>query len=317
MFRALIHDRLVQLLLLTFAVANVLPLDGHYLDVARILSNATIFLLFLLNGIRLPRDEVIAGIRHWRLQGAIMFWVFGAMTLACFAISQLMSTWLPHRLVLGIILLGALPTTVQSATAYCSIAKGNLAASVVASALINLIGVILTPLLFAFFASSTGANFSPDTLVRILTILLLPFVIGQLIQKWTLPTVSRNPGIFRFADRFVVLLAVYVALSGAVSNGLWAQLSTEALLVMLFAIGLLLAFAFGGAWLLGSKAGFDWPDRKTMLFSGAQKSIAIGAPLAAIMFSPADAGFILLPVLLYHLLQMVVSAPLAGMLAAK
>ncbi len=317
MMRTLFHDRLVQLLLLTFAVANIVPVEAEYLDLARTVSNATIFLLFLLNGIRLPRHEVIEGIRNWRLQGAILLWVFAAMGLAGFATAHLFEPWLPHRLMIGIILLGVLPTTVQSATAYCSLARGNVAASVVASAAINIVGVVLTPLLFAFFASSAGANFSGETLIRILTILLLPFVIGQLLQKWTLPLVKDRAGLVRVADRAVILLAVYVALSGAVTNGLWAQVPGMALLQMLAAITILLIFGFGGAWLVGQYGGFSWADRKALLFSGAQKSIAIGAPLAAIMFSAADAGFILLPVLLYHLLQMVVSAPLASITADK
>lgn len=41
----------------------------------------------------------------------------------------------------------------------------------------------------------------------------------------------------------------------------------------------------------------------------------MGAPLALVLFPPHDAGLILVPLLIYHLLQLVLSAPLASRLA--
>jgi sodium/bile acid cotransporter 7 len=76
-----------------------------------------------------------------------------------------------------------------------------------------------------------------------------------------------------------------------------------------------LAIGFGGAWLIGGSLGLARPDRIAFLFSGGQKSIALGAPLAAVLFPPEAAGMILLPLLIYHLLQLVASAPLASRLA--
>ena len=50
---------------------------------------------------------------------------------------------------------------------------------------------------------------------------------------------------------------------------------------------------------------------------GAQKSTAMGAPLATVLFPPAIAGIVLLPLLIYHLLQLVLSAPIANRIAAS
>ena len=113
-------------------------------------------------------------------------------------------------------------------------------------------------------------------------------------------------------DRTSIAIAVYVAFSGAVVAGLWTMLALHDWVYVLAAIGAYLAFGFGGAWLLGGALGLENRTRITLLFNGGQKSIAMGAPLASVMFPPAAAGMILVPILVYHLLQLVLSAPLAN-----
>jgi sodium/bile acid cotransporter 7 len=115
-------------------------------------------------------------------------------------------------------------------------------------------------------------------------------------------------------DRVSIAIPVYVAFSGAVREGLWTLVGPGEWAVLFAAILLFLAFAFGGAWLLGGAVELDRGDRIALLSSAAQKSIAMGAPLAIVLFGPATAGLVLLPVLVYHLLQLVLSAPLASRL---
>jgi solute carrier family 10 (sodium/bile acid cotransporter), member 7 len=60
--------------------------------------------------------------------------------------------------------------------------------------------------------------------------------------------------------------------------------------------------------------GLNHADRATLVFAGAHKSIATGAPMAAILFGSA-AGLIVLPAIIYHMAQLLVSAPVAAKLA--
>ena len=83
---------------------------------------------------------------------------------------------------------------------------------------------------------------------------------------------------------------------------------------MFAAVAALLAFSFGGAWALGGLLKLARADRITLLFSGAQKSIAVGAPLAATLFPPAIAGMVLVPILVYHMAQLILSAWIAPLL---
>jgi sodium/bile acid cotransporter 7 len=304
-------DPLVRLLLVAILLASLLPVSERWRDAAQWVSNGAVFLLFLLNGLRLPRSEVIRGIGNVRFLAPLVLWCFGAMALAGWGLSHLVAGWLPPLVALGFLYLGTLPSTVQSATAYCSLAGGNVAHSVVAAALLNILGVIVTAPLFSLMAGSHGAAFDIGGLEKVAAILLLPFLIGQAAQNRFGHLVREHRDLAIWMDRVSIAIPVYVAFSGAVRQGLWTLVGPAAWAIIFSAVIAFLAFGFGGVWLVGGLVRLDRGDRIALLYSGAQKSIAMGAPLASVLFGPAVAGLVLLPVLVYHLLQLVLSAPLA------
>jgi len=304
-------DKFIWLLVFMLLMAIILPVRGSLVQGAQMISSAAIFTLFLFHGLRLQRAEVIAGIRNWRLQGTIFLFVFGITLVIGLVLSLVLEGVVPADLALGFLFVGVLPTTVQSATAYCSIARGNVAASVVASAWINLVGVVAAPVLFAILASASGDGISSGAFGRIFFILILPFMLGQALQPWLRARVIKHKGLTGWMDKTAIGIAVYVAFSGAVVGGIGNQLDSSNILLLPAALGVYLALAFGGAWMAGRALKFPVPDRITLLFSGAQKSLAIGVPLAAALFTTERAGMIILPLLFYHLMQFMVSAPLA------
>ena len=309
-------DPMVRLLLIAIVLAFVLPVQSPWRDVAQLVSNAAVFLLFFLNGLRLPRHEVLAGLTNHRLLYPLVVWCFGAMALAGWAVWQLGSGWMPPLIALGFLYLGCLPSTVQSATAYSSLAGGNVASSVVAAALLNVVGVFVTAPLFSWLAGGQGGGLHADGLVKVAMILLLPFVLGQVAQGWLGAWVKQHRQIATWFDRTSIAIAVYVAFSGAVEQRFWTKVDGPGWLWLAGGTVLLLILAHAGAWLLGSALKLDRPNRITMLFAGAQKSIAMGAPLAAVLFPPAVAGVVLLPILLYNLAQLVLAAPLSARLSS-
>lgn len=314
MLARLFPDRFVPVLFATILLASLMPVEGRAVPVAQGVSTAAIVLLFFFNGVRLPRDEVLHGIRNWKLQGAGLAFCFGAMALLGLAAQAATAPLLPATLALGFLFLGILPSTVQSATAASSMAGGNVAASVVAAALLNLTGVVASPLLFAALAGSAGAIEGAAAL-RIVAILLLPFVAGQAAQRWLRPWVLAHRGLATLMDRTAIAIAVYVAFSAAVVGGIWHRLDAREIAVTLAAVAVLLLLSFTGAWALGGLLRLRRADRTTLLFAGAQKSIAVGAPLAATLFPPAIAGVVLVPILVYHMAQLVISAWIAPRLA--
>lgn len=311
---------MVRLLLAAILLASFLPVSGEAQAVAQLVSNGAIFLLFLLNGLRLPRDQVLSGIGNLRFLVPLILWSFGAIAMAGWGLSVIGAGFLPPMVALGFLYLGTLPSTVQSATAYSSLAGGNVASSVVAAALLNILGVFITAPLFSAISEFMGSNImgagiDASGLAKVGLLLLLPFTLGQIAQHWAGGWMKDHKRIVKWMDRTSITIAVYVAFSAAVEQGIWGKLNPLAWGMLLALVLSLLIFAFGGAWLLGGVSKLERGDRIAMLFAGGQKSIAMGAPLATVMFPPAMAGIVLLPVLAYHLLQLVISAPLAARLA--
>lgn len=310
-------DPMIAVLVSATTLAIVLPAAGEARAIATLVSNIGIFVLFLVNGMRIRRSEIVRGIANWRYFGPLMLFVFGGMALLGVVAGAIAGTLLGPLVALGFIYLGVLPSTVQSATSYTSLANGNVALSVVGAALINIAGVLISAPLFALLGGVGAGEIGSEAIIRIGLILILPFAIGQVVQDRFIDTLIAHKQSAAWLDRAVIGIAVYVAFSGAVEQGLarmfalsdWAALSGLVLAM--------LAAALGAAWGTASLLGLPRADRIAFLFAGSQKSVAVGAPLAAILFPPASAGFVIAPLLLYHLAQLVLAAPLAMRLARE
>ena len=315
MLARLIPDKFILLLLATVGLATLLPAHGQGLSIVSAISNIAIFSLFFFHGLRLAHEAVWAGLRHWRLQLSVLVFVFALMPLAGLVASLLAPGLLSPQLWLGVLFLCALPSTVQSAIAYSSVAGGNVAASVIAAAMSNLAGVVLTPLVFAALAHVGGAAIDLSTIGRIASLLLLPFVLGQFARRWLAAWAERNRGLIGWLDKLTIIITVYVAFSAAVTDGLWGRLDGAEMLRLLGFVAVLLAIAMGASWGIGGALGLKREDRITLLFSGAHKSLATGAPMARILFPAAQAGMIVIPLMIYHQLQLMVSAWIAARIA--
>ncbi|MEY2942870.1 MAG: hypothetical protein RLY97_884 [Pseudomonadota bacterium] len=308
-------DPIVRLLLAAMLLATVFPVVEVWRDFAQSVTTICVFLLFLIYGLKLSRAEVRIGMRNHRLLYPLLGFVFGVMVLAGWLIWRGVAGYLAPSLALGFLFVGVLPSTVQSATVYTSLARGNVASSVVAAALVNIAGVFISAPLFALLAGGKAAGVNSGALIKVLTTLLLPFVIGQVLQGWLWPKLRQFPRVVMMADRSSLGIAVYIAFSGAVVDGLWTKLGLGAWAAILIGCAVLLLVGYGGAWLLGGILRLTRGDQIAMLFAGAQKSAVVGVPLASVLFHPAVAGMVMIPLLTYHLAQMLVAAPIAGRLA--
>ncbi|MDC0886745.1 bile acid:sodium symporter [Altererythrobacter sp.] len=310
-----VFDPMIGVLLVATVLAIIAPAIGGARALASNISSIAIFLLFLVNGMRVSRADILQGFVNWRFFVPLGTWVFGAMSLAGLGFSLLAGSLLPPLIALGFVYLGTLPSTIQSATSYTAIAGGNVALSVIGAALINIAGVFVTAPLFGLLGGGQIADTGSDVIVRIAILLILPFVIGQAVQGWTRDWILRRNAKVVWLDRVVIGIAVYVAFSGAVEQGLGDALSPAASIILLAIVLAFLLCANLGAWGVGGLLGLARRDKVAFLFAGSQKSVAIGAPLAALLFPPEAAGFVIAPLLLYHLVQLMVAAPLSSRLA--
>ncbi|WP_379550144.1 bile acid:sodium symporter [Qipengyuania sp. DGS5-3] len=305
-------DPMIAVLLLATLLANIVPAVGEARVIAQHIANVSIFVLFLVNGIRIARGEILRGFANWRFFLPLSLFVFGVMAAAGLGVSHIAGLYLEPRLALGFLFLGCLPSTIQSATSYTTLAEGNAALSVVGAALINILGVFVTAPIFALLAGGEAAQLGNEVIIRIGLILILPFVIGQAIQGYFRDWVTERKDTVVWLDRIVIGILVYVAFSGAIEQGLRNMTDGSGWLFFAVLTTAFMLLANVGAWAASGVLGYPRADRIAFLFAAAQKSVAIGAPLAAIMFAPEVAGFVIAPLLLYHLLQLLLAAPLAA-----
>jgi solute carrier family 10 (sodium/bile acid cotransporter), member 7 len=311
----LFPDRFVLWLLGALALATLLPVRGVAAAAVDALTLAAIFALFFLHGVRLPREALVAGVTDWRLHLAILAVTFLLFPLAGLALSAALPGALSPALWTGLLFLCALPSTVQSSIAYTSMAGGSVAAAVAAAAFSNLLGVFLTPALAALMLEAQGAAVSLAGIGKILALLFLPFLLGHALRPVLLPLVKDRPRLTTFVDKGTILLAVYGAFSAAAVEGVWSRLPAGELGLLALFCALLLAFVLAVCALLSP--GFGRERGAALLFCGSVKSLASGAPMARILFPGAAAGLVILPVMIFHTLQLIVCAWIAARMAAQ
>lgn len=294
-------------------LASFLPASGQ---VAAVLGNVTTFaigLLFFLHGAKLSREAIVAGIMHWRLHLLVLASTFVMFPLMGLAIKPLALGLLTPDLYLGILFLCVLPSTVQSSIAFTAMARGNVAAAVCSASASNFLGIFLTPLLVgALIVHGAGdAGFGWSQVLSIVEQLLLPFLAGQLLRPWIGALIDRHKPVLRYVDQGSILLVVYTAFSESVTEGLWQHVSGATLAALLGICALLLAIALGLATWTSRRLGFSKEDEITIVFCGSKKSLATGVPMAKVLFAPSALGMIILPVMLFHQIQLMVCAVLA------
>ncbi len=303
-------DAYILLLLTTVGLAALLPARGTGAEVASGASTVAIAFLFFLYGARLSTREALAGLKHWRLHTTVLACTFVVFPLLGLAARGLEPVFLTHDLYTGLLFLTLVPSTIQSSIAFTSMARGNVPAAICAGSFSSLVGIVVTPLLAATLLGGTGGGFSLDSLVQIVLQLLVPFLAGQVLRRWIGAFVTRHKKVLGLVDRGSILLVVYTAFSEGVVQGIWHQVSPARLGGLLVVEAVLLAVMLALTWYGGKALGFDREDRITIQFAGSKKSLAAGLPMASVLFG-AQASLAVLPLMLFHQMQLMVCAVIA------
>lgn len=296
-------------------LASILPVRGEAASILGWVVKIAIALLFFLHGAKLSREAVVTGLLHWRLHLTILAFTFVLFPLLGLAISK--SGLLSPTLSTGMLFLCCLPSTVQSSIAFTSIGRGNIAAAVCAASASNLLGIFLTPVLVGLLMQAHGDVGGWDSIRSIVVQLLAPFIVGQLVRPWIRPWIEKHKALVGRVDRGSILLVVYSAFSAAVVGGIWKIVSIPELGLLLVACVVLLA-AVMAATMFGARAlGFSKPDEVAIVFCGSKKSLASGVPMAGILFPGATAGVLVLPLMLFHQIQLMACSVLAQRYGAR
>ncbi|MER5732576.1 bile acid:sodium symporter family protein [Streptomyces sp. NPDC002138] len=303
-------DLYVLALFATVGLAALLPARGAAAPVAEGASTAAVALLFFLYGARLSTRETLDGLRHWRLHLTVLVCTFVLFPLLGLAARALVPTLLTPPLYSGLLFLCLVPSTIQSSIAFTSIARGNVPAAICAGSFSSLAGIFLTPLLAAGLLGHDAGGFSLDSLLKIVLQLLLPFVLGRVLRRRVGGFLTRHRAVLGRVDRGSILLVVYAAFSAGMAAGIWHQVSLARLGALMAVEAVLLAVMLLVTWYGAGRLGFGRADRIAIQFAGSKKSLAAGLPMAGVLFG-AQASLAVLPLMLFHQMQLLVCAVLA------
>ena len=310
-------DTFTLALLCTVAVATGLPARGWAQPVFEGLTTFAIGLLFFLHGAKLSREAILEGAGHWRLHLTVFASTFVLFPLLGLAARALPAGMASPAITAGVLFLCLLPSTVQSSIAFTSIGGGNVPAAVCSASASNIVGIFLTPLLAAVLMGAHGHSGNELAAVEGVALqLLAPFVAGHLSRPLTGRWVDGHKATLALVDRGSILMVVYTAFSAAVVQGLWKRLSGLDLLVVLALDGVVLATALTATTWAARLLGFARRDEVAIVFCGSKKSLASGVPMAGVLFPSAQVGLLIVPLMLFHQMQLMVCAVLARRYAA-
>ncbi|APZ32850.1 putative Na+-dependent transporter [Corynebacterium pseudotuberculosis] len=303
-------DPLLVLIALAVIIAIFFPARGGFADAFSIATKIAIALLFFLYGARLSTKEALDGLKNWKLHLTILAFTFVVFPLIGIALKPL-DMLTSSEIYMGILYLTLVPSTVQSSVAFASIARRNVAGSIVSASASNLIGVFATPLLVAVLMTAEGGMYiDAGVFLDIAIQLFLPFVLGQLLQKWVKDFAANKAT--KSVDRGSIAMVVYSAFSAGIVAGIWSSVKVwEVLFLVVFSIALV-TFMLWLTKFSAHKLGFNREDMIAIQFCGTKKSLASGLPMAAVIFGGADLGLLILPLMIFHQVQLMMCSWLAS-----
>ncbi|MET0547369.1 MAG: bile acid:sodium symporter family protein [Caulobacterales bacterium] len=309
-------DPFILSLIAVVALATLAPARGTFAHALSIAVDVSIVALFFVHGLKTPWRAIYDGVNNPRLHTLILsgsFLLFPAMGLFFF---HAFKGLIGEQLATGLLFLSCLPSTVQSSIAFTSIARGNVPGAICAASLSNLLGVIITPVLVALLLSK-HASVSWQSVLIIIGQIVAPFALGQILQRFWTPAFLRKKTITFVIDRGSVLLMVYAAFSKSVVQGIWNRVSPQELALLFVVAALMLAVILFAMRSASIRLGLSKEDEIAAVFCGSKKSLITGVPIANVLFAGATAGAVILPLMIFHQLQLFVCAMLAGRYAQR
>ena len=284
-----------------------------------VINKLGVALIFFLHGAGLAFAALKAGTLNWPLHLVVQGATFAFFPAVGLVLRAGLAPLLPPALVLGLFFLTALPSTVSSSVALTAAARGNVPAAVFNATLSNLLGVFVTPLWLALVLGTTGAALPVGTvIVDLLRWLVLPLALGQLARPLIGAAIARHKPAVAIVDRATILLLVYTSFCDSVARGIWSRGDLGAVLATLALAAALLALVLASVAGFCRLIGLAAADRITAVFCGSQKTLAAGVPMAQLIFAGhPQLSLVLLPILIYHPLQLVASGWLAGRWARR
>ena len=286
--------------------AHVLPLEA--------MTSAGISLVFFFYGVKLRPSALRSGLRNGKLHLVIQAFTFLVFPVAVLLLQPL---FVSREIWLGLFFLAALPSTVSTSVVMVSMAGGNLPAAIFNASISGLIGIFVTPLWMSLFLQHGGGDMSP-VYSGLLFEILVPVTAGLLLQRWLGQTVQKFRSWFTRFDQAVILVVIYKSFVHSFESGIFGGIRPVQLLMLGFWAIFLFVCIYGLIFFTVRRMGFSREDRITALFCGTKKSLVHGTVFSKVLWGGSSAtGIILLPLMIFHALQILVIGFIAGRYAGE
>lgn len=275
-------------------------------------ADVGVSLIFFFYGLKLSPDKLRAGLTNWRLHLTIHLTTFVLFPVVVYAAKPFFGEGEAALLWLGAFYVASLPSTVSSSVVMVSIAGGNLPAAIFNASISSLIGVFLTPVLMGLVMTDTSGNYDLAGVIWKLTLqVLVPVVLGLVLNRWLGFLADRFKKQLRYFDQIIILTIVYISFCESFSRHLFDGLTLPDLLLLGVAMLGLFFLMYGIVYAIGRLLNFNRPDQITALFCGSKKSLVQGSVMANVLFPGNAVGVVLLPIMMYHALQLIAASILA------
>ncbi|GIZ15035.1 bile acid:sodium symporter family protein [Capnocytophaga catalasegens] len=314
-------DRFVILIILAVILATLFPAQGLWETLLKYLAKIGIALLFFMHGAKLSRQSILSGITNWRMHLLIF-----CLTFIIFPFLGILLQFIPENILnptiySGFLFLCALPSTVQSSIIFTSSARGNVAGAVCSASISSLLGVIVSPFLVGQLLNTHGGAIITidflDSVKDIVLQLMLPFFLGHFARPLVGNWIQKHSKLVKFTDQSSILIVVYTAFSKAIIDGLWHRVGSVDLVLISVVSILLLGIVIILSHQFSKLLKFKIEDEIVVVFCGSKKSLVNGVPMANILFPSAMVGVMILPLMIFHQIQLIISAILAQRYAQR
>jgi solute carrier family 10 (sodium/bile acid cotransporter), member 7 len=281
-----------------------------------LIGSIGVSLIFFFYGLKLSPDKIKSGLKNWKLHLLVQTSSFILFPIIIIAIYPFIDSESNFTIWLGFMFLAALPSTVSSSVVMVSMAKGNIPAAIFNASISGLIGIVITPLWMSLFLHQTTTDFDLGIIyLKLITEILLPVIFGISLQRFLGYYVRKHLRYLTLFDKSIILLIIYKSFAESFEENVFSAVNIKDLLMILLAVIVLFIVIYFIIKQIAVRLGFSLEDRIAAQFCGTKKSLVHGTVFSKILFkNSASVGIILLPLMLFHFIQIFIISILASKL---
>lgn len=314
-------DRFVLSIILVIIVAYFFPQWGTEDSPIPIdtISTIGIAFIFFFYGLKLSPDKLKSGLENWKLHVLVQASTFLLFPLLVLAFYPFIKTEEQHTMWLGFFFLAALPSTVSSSVVMVSMAKGNIPAAIFNASISGIIGIAVTPFWIGLFVNQEQTDFDfTHIYTQLILQIILPVILGIVLQRYWGAFARKHSAKLTMFDKSIILLIIYKSFSESFEERIFSSVSVLDLVLLTIGVVVLFYLVFFLIGFMAKKLKFNKEDEITAQFCGTKKSLVHGTVFSKILFGNMTfIGIILLPLMIFHALQLLIVSVIASKMARR